>query len=705
MKKKILITVIMMIGALTWIGFPVNAGSYASYENQSPYYSYEYNAYGELSSAPDGYIPDRVVFFDNLGIDMTDSVLSDIFFDGNQYYVLDSGLGRILILNKNFKVSSIINGENIKTGRYKDTDTDFKGALGLFVEKDGRILICDTEHERILMVKDGVLCGLITRPETTAVSETVKFDVKKIVKTSANYYVVVESVVSGVMVFDEDFNFIKLFGSNNVVVTSEVLLQQFQNLYMSDEQIAARRKFSSSKINGIDLDRNGFVVVISSDPELTLSGSAVRCLNFKGGEVNWTGDEASFGDKFTTKENTNAFSDISIDEDNFYVLLDTKYGRIFVYSEKGLLVSCFGGIGTRTGLFGKPTAVTTVGEKIVVLDENYNAVTVFKPTEYGRVKRDLISVIDGGNAKKIKELTGQLLKYNTNCQYAPYAGGFVAEQSGDYATAMKYYKLANDRASYGQAFKLYRTQFFKDNIVWIFFVAAGIITLLIFGMIKLAGGLRKPEGELYCPLERGKVGYPIFCLFHPADGFWQIKIRDVLSPVWLVGIFLVFVYVNIAGFLTNGFLFNENRASDFNIIIQLAKTAGVILLFLLANWSICTIMDGKGTFKEILYTVMYGLLPYVISQVIATALTHVLTSEEAILITVITSVGAIWSGIVLFVGLLTIHEYSVGKAIFSLLLTVIGMAIILLLIVLFYILIGQTVSFVQSLIQEYTLQH
>lgn len=705
MRKKFVIFIMLAVLSVLTVGMPVSAAEYAAYGNVSPYYSYEYNAYDELSTAPDGYISTDVIYFDDLELDMSESVISDIYFNGESLYLLDSGVGRLIILNKDFSLKKVLDSTNLSKGKYNDLEVNFTGAGGIFVEENGQILICDTERERILIIKDDTVEAVITRPETAVISDNTKFDVKKVIKTGANYYVVVESIISGVMVFDENFKFLKLFGSNKVTITSEVLLQQLQNIYMSDEQIAARRKFTASRINGIDIDKNGFVIVVSSDPDLTVSGSAVRCLNFKGSEIDLAGSSSEFGDKFTTKENTNAFTDISVDRDNFYAILDSKYGRVFVYSEKGVLISCFGGIGSEIGLFEEPAAIETIGDKILVLDSKYNSVTVFEPTDYGKIKRELICIIDSGNTEKIERLTDQLLKYNTNCQYAHYARGFVAEQKGDYATAMKYYELANDRDSYSQAFKFYRTEYLKNNIVWILLIVAATVSLLVFAVTKLAKGLRKQEGEMYCPLERGKAGFPIYCLFHPADAFWQIKTRKVLSPVWLVVVFGLFVYTGIASFLSNGFLYNTNRAADFNVIIQLAKTVGLIAFFLIANWAICTIMEGKGSIKEILYTVIYAIIPYVISQIIKMGLTHILTNDESILISIITSIGIIWSALVLFVGLLTIHEYSVGKAIFSIILTFAGMMIILLLIVLFYTLIGQTVSFVQSLIQEYILQH
>ena len=140
-------------------------------------------------------------------------------------------------------------------------------------------------------------------------------------------------------------------------------------------------------------------------------------------------------------------------------------------------------------------------------------------------------------------------------------------------------------------------------------------------------------------------------------------------------------------------------------MIELSKTIGVLAVFIIANWAICTLMEGKGKPLEILYTVSYGLIPYILSLAITLPLTKFLSSDEAVMISMIMAVGTIWSCMVIFVGLLTIHEYSVGKALLSVMLTFIGMAVMILLMIMFCTLIAQTVSFVQSLFQEYSFRH
>ena len=71
--------------------------------------------------------------------------------------------------------------------------------------------------------------------------------------------------------------------------------------------------------------------------------------------------------------------------------------------------------------------------------------------------------------------------------------------------------------------------------------------------------------------------------------------------------------------------------------------------------------------------------------------------------TIISVIGLLWSAVLLLGGLYAIHQYSFGKTLFSVLLTLIGMLIIVLVLVVFYTLIQQAFGFIHSLYQEATL--
>ena len=138
MKEKIIKILALLICLSTLFSLSATAAEYSNYQAQPQYYSYEYNAYDELSSAPNGYFPSSTVYFDNIPLDMSESKLVDIFFDGKDVYLLDSANARIIILNRDFSFKSVLNHTDISTGDFKDIDLSFTGARGIYVEENVR---------------------------------------------------------------------------------------------------------------------------------------------------------------------------------------------------------------------------------------------------------------------------------------------------------------------------------------------------------------------------------------------------------------------------------------------------------------------------------------------------------------------------------------------------------------------------------------
>ena len=66
----------------------------------------------------------------------------------------------------------------------------------------------------------------------------------------------------------------------------------------------------------------------------------------------------------------------------------------------------------------------------------------------------------------------------------------------------------------------------------------------------------------------------------------------------------------------------------------------------------------------------------------------------------ISVVSLIWTGFLLFAAMLSIHQYTAGKTVLSILATVLGMGIILFLCVLFFNLIQQLFSFGYNIYNE-----
>ena len=211
-------------------------------------------------------------------------------------------------------------------------------------------------------------------------------------------------------------------------------------------------------------------------------------------------------------------------------------------------------------------------------------------------------------------------------------------------------------------------------------------------------------GKAYSVME-SKYLFPIYTVFHPSDGFEQFRWRKDLPSVIMCCIFAVLLFfVKSVRFFYDGFIFNENRSMDYNFGIMILSTIGRYCIFVAGNWAVSSLTDGKGTLKQIASVSAYSLIPFLLSNVIQLILTRFMTVEESALISIISAVGIIWTGIIIFIGLMQIHQYSTGKTVLSIIFTVIAMLIIALLIVLMYTLICQTVNFIMIIFSEIKLR-
>ena len=75
--------------------------------NSVPYTTYDYNFYEESISAPAGYVAEELITAETLGLEKKLATPTDIYFDNKDtVYLLDSGNGRIVLMDKNFKLKS-----------------------------------------------------------------------------------------------------------------------------------------------------------------------------------------------------------------------------------------------------------------------------------------------------------------------------------------------------------------------------------------------------------------------------------------------------------------------------------------------------------------------------------------------------------------------------------------------------------------------
>lgn len=194
--------------------------------------------------------------------------------------------------------------------------------------------------------------------------------------------------------------------------------------------------------------------------------------------------------------------------------------------------------------------------------------------------------------------------------------------------------------------------------------------------------------------------FPFRLMIRPFKRFDDLKERKDVSYYFGLAILLLFGIISIIEYQYIGFILNTNNPNDLNAVTILVTSVIPILLAIVANWSITTFLDGKGTMKDIFLLVTYSLVPLLICRLLGVILSNFITTEDQVFVKIIVGLGAFWSGALLFVGLVVIHEYSFGKNILNLILTVIAFCVILFLILLLFNLIQRIFGFSQSFIDE-----
>lgn len=198
--------------------------------------------------------------------------------------------------------------------------------------------------------------------------------------------------------------------------------------------------------------------------------------------------------------------------------------------------------------------------------------------------------------------------------------------------------------------------------------------------------------------------YSLYVIFHPFDGFWDIK-HEKRGNMRASGILVALtVLVYVTGRQFTGFQFNYIDPESLNFIVDIALVLLLYFLWCTANWCLTSLMDGKGNYKDIMMTSAYALTPYIILSSIAILLSFILTQEEGVFYDIILDFGYIWTAGLLFFGIMTTHQYSFWKNFVSVLLTIVGMAIILFIGLLFFSVIQQVVAFFNIIFKEISLR-
>lgn len=705
MKNRIMRIMALCVVAVIFFSITVQAAATPTYTH--------WETVGERLTVPgrDMYKPLFTITGSDLGLEDPLEELTDVFAaEDGTVYILCGGNSKLYVLNSDYT----FNRELIVVD-VDGYEVDYSGAGGIAVEANGDIYICDTENARILVVgQDGILKQEITLPESDVIPDDFIFQPEDVVRDNDNnYYVLSQGSYYGAVIFSEQLEFKGFYGANTVRYTALDALNFLWDLLTNTN---AKREKQSRVLpyafTAIDADEKGYIYTATGALSFNSSSNGngqIQMLSPGGTsilqkrQVSGTSVSASTynfqeNEVIVTHEKFRVqnFASVAINDDGYIYALDTSYGLVYIYDVDCNLLCAFGGGVSKAeelGMFTSATAMALNGDQIIIADSKLNRITVFGMTEYGALVQKAQNLYLKGDYAEGKELWKQVLQQDSNSRlaYRGLAKAYYTE--GDYEKSMEYAEMSYDYVTYDSAYRQVRNAAIAKNFTLIFIIiivaVAALVAFLIF--------IKKRETSL---VKNVKVRTMLNATIHPFQSFTDVKYKGQGSMLFAVIIVALYTFTSTLKITGSSFLYRTTDVYNYNSLYTLAMTAGLVILFVVANWLVCTLMEGKGRLDEIAIVTAYCLIPQVLFNVISTILSYGLSYEDKALLDILSTVLLIYTAFLLIVAIMTVHEYTFGKLLWSTLITLFFMILIVFIIFMMVILIQQFGNFIYSLYME-----
>lgn len=197
-----------------------------------------------------------------------------------------------------------------------------------------------------------------------------------------------------------------------------------------------------------------------------------------------------------------------------------------------------------------------------------------------------------------------------------------------------------------------------------------------------------------------KWSYMFYTIAHPMDGYYWIRHRDRGSvPLAILMVFL-FSCSFTANRLLASFVVNDIDPRGVDSLYELMGVLAFYLLICVSNWSVTCLMSGEGRMKDIAIAVGYGTVPMTFTMVLSTILSQFIADDEQAFYTLLIGVGVAYGVIMILMGIMQVHNYTLGKTLVTLFITILAAFILIFLILLLSNLLGMVFNFFRSIYTE-----
>lgn len=194
--------------------------------------------------------------------------------------------------------------------------------------------------------------------------------------------------------------------------------------------------------------------------------------------------------------------------------------------------------------------------------------------------------------------------------------------------------------------------------------------------------------------------FSLYCITHPLDGYWDLTHERRGSYAAANTILIITLIIRLMKLRFTSFLFLKVYWPELNIFLYLASVVFPLALFVVGNWALTTLFDGKGRLGQVYMASCYCLVPYPLMQLPLMVLSNVVTADEAEFYGLLSVLSLVWCGLLFMAAMGQIHEYSPGKNVLFMVATLFAMLVMIFILMLFFGMISQGISYFISLVKE-----
>ena len=665
--KRILVVALLAI--LTMVGVSeLDASSATTYTRT-------FDRKGNFVITQDAYLPDQTI------LDLRLDGPSDIFIDENDIiYIADTKNARVVLYDPS--IDEIVQEIAIP---------EFVTPKGLYVEEDGTIYVADSSAKAVFKLDPaGNILQRYDKPDSVSLENTTYNPKKVAVDDAGNLYIIGEGVFDGIIQLSANGEFQGYFSTNDVQLT---LRQRIENAIFTEEQLEQTADRNPITFSNIFVDQDNRVYSTSIGENIdnlkkhNTDGSSSIDTNY--------GVDLELNDVYTNSDGI--------------MFASSQTGQIFVFTSDGWFIFMFGTFEDSYDVAGfydnlQSIAIDSEGT-LWTLDENNASLQSFKATEYSTKIYEALTLYKGGKYDEAVVVWEDVLKLNQLSVLAHNEIGRNLFSQAEYEESMKHFILSGNRYYYSESFWEVRNMDLQRSLPYyllgfILFIIGYITVLLTNEKYQYLARPKEVLNKFASIKWIADILFAFDFIKHPLDSFYYLKKKRKGSylgaTVWW-GIFFV-AYLTYQ--TSKGFIFQYVEAVDMDLNAIVLGFFSIAVLFIVSNYLVTSINDGEGSIGELYKGVGYTLMPLALFYFLATFFSHILTMNETFILNFSVWVGMGGTGVLIFLSVQELHNYTIRESIKSFLLTFLFMMIVAVLFAFVQIMGDQLIQFIIALVKE-----